>query len=126
MQSIQLFQFKNYYQQEFVFTERIVGICGRNGVGKTNLLDAVHYLCFTKSYFTRDSLQTKFYHRLEENARIVGGNIIQNNSYNNRIYYEVKRKYLKQLSEGKDHLLRIVKGSKELRYRPELPMPVEF
>ncbi|NQD70854.1 HAMP domain-containing histidine kinase [Sphingobacterium shayense] len=78
------------------------------------------------SYFTRDSLQTKFYHRLEENARIVGGNIIQNNSYNNRIYYEVKRKYLKQLSEGKDHLLRIVKGSKELRYRPELPMPVEF
>jgi len=39
------------------FTERIVGICGRNGLGKTNLLDAIHYLCFTKSYFTRqDSL----------------------------------------------------------------------
>lgn len=30
-----------------------MGICGRNGVGKTNLLDAVHYLCFTKSYFSR-------------------------------------------------------------------------
>jgi DNA replication and repair protein RecF len=51
--SISLFQFKNYFQQEFHFTERIVGICGRNGKGKTNLLDAVHYLCFTKSYFTR-------------------------------------------------------------------------
>ena len=24
-----------------------------NGRGKTNLLDAIHYLCFTKSYFTR-------------------------------------------------------------------------
>ena len=35
------------------FTERIVGISGRNGIGKTNLLDAIHYLCFTKSYFTR-------------------------------------------------------------------------
>lgn len=28
-------------------------ICGRNGAGKTNLLDAIHYLCFTRSYFTR-------------------------------------------------------------------------
>lgn len=52
--SISLFQFKNYFQQEFEFKERIVGICGRNGKGKTNLLDAVHYLCFTKSYFTRN------------------------------------------------------------------------
>ena len=30
-----------------------MGICGKNGVGKTNLLDAIHYLCFTKSYFSR-------------------------------------------------------------------------
>jgi len=50
---ISLFQFKNYFQQDFRFTERIVGICGANGRGKTNLLDALHYLCFTKSYFTR-------------------------------------------------------------------------
>ena len=50
---LSLFQFKNYFQQEFNFTERIVGICGRNGLGKTNLLDAIHYLAFTKSYFTR-------------------------------------------------------------------------
>ena len=53
LHSISLLQFKNYFQQEFNFTERIVGICGRNGVGKTNLLDAIHYLCFTRSYFTR-------------------------------------------------------------------------
>ena len=33
-----------------------MGICGNNGVGKTNLLDAIHYLCFTKSYFTRDTI----------------------------------------------------------------------
>lgn len=51
--SISLFQFKNYANRSFSFPERITGICGRNGVGKTNLLDALHYLCFTKSYFTR-------------------------------------------------------------------------
>ncbi|MES2881039.1 MAG: hypothetical protein V4676_02740, partial [Bacteroidota bacterium] len=28
--SISLYQFKNYFQQEFHFTQRIVGICGRN------------------------------------------------------------------------------------------------
>lgn len=60
LHSISLFQFKNYFHQDFNFTERITGICGRNGRGKTNLLDAVHYLCFTKSYFTRqDALNTQ-------------------------------------------------------------------
>ena len=53
LQSISLLQFKNYSQRQFDFTSRIVGICGNNGVGKTNLLDAIHYLCFTRSYFTR-------------------------------------------------------------------------
>ena len=56
LHSISITQFKNYATRTFNFNERIVGICGNNGVGKTNLLDAIHYLCFTKSYFTRDNL----------------------------------------------------------------------
>ncbi|WP_153797880.1 DNA replication/repair protein RecF [Foetidibacter luteolus] len=50
---ITLTQFRNYSLANFDFSERITGICGPNGSGKTNLLDAVHYLCFTKSYFSR-------------------------------------------------------------------------
>ena len=76
--SISLFQFKNYFHQEFNFTERIVGICGRNGVGKTNLLDAIHYLCFTKSYFSRqDQLNVHHNHdgfRLEGHFDLNGRN----------------------------------------------------
>ncbi len=53
LQHISLVQFKNYGNRSFDFKERITSICGKNGVGKTNLLDAIHYLCFTKSYFTR-------------------------------------------------------------------------
>ncbi len=53
IKNISPFQFKNYKQASFSFTEKIVGICGNNGIGKTNLLDAVYYLCFTKSYFSK-------------------------------------------------------------------------
>ena len=57
LNNISLTQFKNYQQKQYPFTERIVGICGSNGVGKTNLLDAIYYCCFTKSYFTRSDSQ---------------------------------------------------------------------
>ena len=54
LHNISLLQFKNYQQQRFDFTEKIIGICGFNGIGKTNLLDAIYYLSFTKSYFSRN------------------------------------------------------------------------
>ena len=54
---ISVLHFKNYPQAAFTFSERIVGICGSNGIGKTNLLDAIHYLCFTKSYFGKTDAQ---------------------------------------------------------------------
>ncbi len=38
-----------------------MGISGLNGKGKTNLLDAIYYCCFTKSYFTNtDALNVNF------------------------------------------------------------------
>jgi DNA replication and repair protein RecF len=58
VKNISLVQFRNYLNKRFEFTERIVGICGANGTGKTNLLDAVHYLCLTKSYFSRPDSQS--------------------------------------------------------------------
>jgi DNA replication and repair protein RecF len=70
LHSISLTQFKNYTTRSFQFNERITGICGNNGVGKTNLLDAIHYLCFTKSYFTRLD-QTNVHHG-QQGFRIEG------------------------------------------------------
>jgi DNA replication and repair protein RecF len=52
LSKISLTLFKNYDFKTFEFTDRVVGICGLNGMGKTNLLDAIYYCCFTKSYFT--------------------------------------------------------------------------
>lgn len=53
LHNLTLFQFKNYMAQSFQFNEHVIGICGNNGAGKTNLLDAVYFLCFTKSYFSK-------------------------------------------------------------------------
>jgi len=70
IKDISLLQFKNYSRVSFSFEERIVGICGKNGVGKTNLLDALYYLCFTKSYFSRSDQQAV--HRGAAGFRLEG------------------------------------------------------
>ena len=49
LQKLRLFNFKNYEEAEILFSERIQCFLGNNGSGKTNLLDAIHYLAFTKS-----------------------------------------------------------------------------
>ncbi len=40
-----------------MFTAPVTCITGPNGSGKTNLLDAIYYLCYTKSYFSASQQQ---------------------------------------------------------------------
>lgn len=71
IRKITLRQFRNYQEASFSFPERgIIGITGLNGVGKTNLLDAVYYLCYTKSYFTAS--QQQCVRNGEEGFRVEG------------------------------------------------------
>ncbi|HEX8333956.1 MAG TPA: DNA replication and repair protein RecF [Segetibacter sp.] len=53
LQNISLYQFKNYLRSQYHINENVVGISGNNGVGKTNLLDAIYFLCFSRSYFSK-------------------------------------------------------------------------
>ena len=57
LKSLQLNQFKNHKQNSFTFNEQVNCFVGNNGAGKTNILDAIHYLCQTKSYFNRIDAQ---------------------------------------------------------------------
>ncbi len=51
LRKITLVNFKNFESQSFDFEDRINCFVGNNGVGKTNILDAIYYLSFAKSYF---------------------------------------------------------------------------
>ena len=51
LENLHLINFKNYSDQQLDFIVGINCFLGKNGSGKTNLLDAIHYLCFTKSAF---------------------------------------------------------------------------
>jgi DNA replication and repair protein RecF len=61
LQSLHLLNFKNYPELRLDFAPGINAIVGRNGSGKTNLLDAIYYLCTTKSAFhATDAYTTRF------------------------------------------------------------------
>ena len=51
LKSLSLLSFKNYEESQLEFSSGINCFVGNNGSGKTNLLDAIYYLCFCKSYF---------------------------------------------------------------------------
>ena len=60
LKKLSLTNFKNYELNELEFSPRINCIVGNNGVGKTNILDAIHYLSLTKSFFnTIDSVNIR-------------------------------------------------------------------
>ncbi len=52
LKHISITQYKNYEYFNLPLEKMVVGISGKNGRGKTNLLDAVFYGCFTRSYFS--------------------------------------------------------------------------
>ncbi|OJW12736.1 DNA replication/repair protein RecF [Mucilaginibacter sp. 44-25] len=60
LQQLSFINFKNYNEAEISLAEGVNAFIGNNGAGKTNLLDAVHYLSLCKSYFNPiDSQQIK-------------------------------------------------------------------
>ena len=53
---LSLINFKNHSEQSFDFSPQINCFVGNNGVGKTNVLDALHYLSVGKSFLGNSDL----------------------------------------------------------------------
>lgn len=53
LKKLSILNYKNILQAEVSFSPDINCFFGNNGMGKTNLLDAVHYLSFVRAISTR-------------------------------------------------------------------------
>ncbi len=70
LEKLTLTNFKNYEQVAVSFNPKINCILGLNGAGKTNLLDAIYYLTFTKSAI--NSIDSQNIRHSENMSALVG------------------------------------------------------
>ncbi len=97
LKSINIVNFKNFNQLEIKDLQKINCFVGKNGEGKTNLLDAIYYLSFTKSYFnTIDSENIKY----NEDFFVLQGKY-KNNDETYDIYCGVKSGHKKKFTKNK-------------------------
>lgn len=98
LRKLSLTNFKNYDQTDLEFSSKINCFVGNNGVGKTNILDAIHYLSLTKSFFNNiDSINIKH----GEDYFIIQGTFIRNDEEDNIFcsFHRQKQKHLKRNSK---------------------------
>ncbi|HOU01049.1 MAG TPA: DNA replication/repair protein RecF [Bacteroidales bacterium] len=107
LSKLSLTNFKNYEQTDLEFSPRINCFVGNNGVGKTNILDAIHYLSLTKSFFNNiDSISI----RHGEDYFIISGTFIKNDEEDNifcafqRQKQKVMKKNGKEYQRMSDHI----------------------
>ena len=98
LQKLSLINFKNYRETELIFSEKVNCFVGNNGAGKTNLLDAIYYLSFCKSYFNSVDSQNILH---SENFFTIQGLYKKDNTSSNSIHCVQKRNQRKQFKINK-------------------------
>ena len=100
LKNLLLTNFKNYELGELEFSPKVNCFVGNNGVGKTNILDAIHYLSLTKSFFNSiDSISIKH----GEDYFIVQGTF-ERNGEDDSIYCAFQKQKQKLLKRnGKEY-----------------------
>lgn len=88
LKSLNLVNFKNYDSAELHFSADINCLVGDNGSGKTNILDAIHYLSLCKSYYNPIDSQNI---RHDEGFFLVEGAMSIDSGKEDFLYCGVKR-----------------------------------
>jgi len=102
LQRLQLFNFKNYEEAELLFSDKIQCFLGNNGSGKTNLLDAIHYLSFTKSAVNPSDAQNIRDGRMQF---VVKGDFLLDNQQKKEVICSFQQGQKKIIREdGQDYL----------------------
>ncbi|MCX7987507.1 MAG: DNA replication and repair protein RecF [Bacteroidales bacterium] len=104
LRKIVLVNFKNYEQIALDFSDKINCFVGNNGVGKTNLLDAIYYLSMCRSYFNAID---QYNIRNGEEYFLIQGDYYSENGLNEEIlcsYKKNSRKIVKRNKKEYDRL----------------------
>ena len=96
LKSLSLVNFKNYEQVDIPFSEKINCFVGENGVGKTNILDAVHYLSLCKSNLNPVDSQNV---RYDQDFCVVQG-IFERLGKEENIYCGIRKQKKKQFKRN--------------------------
>jgi len=67
---LSLINFRSHHDATLRFSEKVAVFTGRNGSGKTNLLDAIHYLSFCKGFLNPSDVQNIY---LKEGFFLIEG-----------------------------------------------------
>lgn len=94
---LSLLNFKNIEEAQIDFSPRINCFVGDNGTGKTNLLDAIHYLSMCKSAFNLTDLQCT---RHGTDAFMVNGVYTARDGRNENIVCSCSKGHPKKLCRG--------------------------
>jgi len=97
LEKLSLVNFKNYEQLDLDFHPGINCFVGDNGEGKTNLLDAIYYLAFSKSFFNPIDSQNI---RWDQDFFVIQGQYLREDKAEN-IYCAVKKGQKKKLKRNK-------------------------
>lgn len=97
LKQLSILNFKNYEEAQLEFSEKVNCFLGNNGEGKTNLLDAIYYLSFCKSYFNPIDTQNI---KHNEPFFVVEGNYLKEDK-KETIYCGLKRNQKKQFKRNK-------------------------
>lgn len=79
IQKLHLINFKNHPEKTFLFSPQINCFVGNNGAGKTNILDALHYLSVAKSFLGNTDLNNI---RTDEDFFTIEGEIFDGEKEN--------------------------------------------
>lgn len=103
LEKLSLIHFKNYAECSLSFNKHVNCFIGNNGEGKTNVLDAIHYLSFCKSFFNPIDSQN-----ISHNAPffVVQGHFLINGN-EEEVYCGQKRNQKKQFKRNKKEYTRL-------------------
>ena len=97
LKHLNIINYKNIRQAELDFSQGINCFVGKNGAGKTNILDSIYYLSFCKSYFNAIDSQLICH---DEDFFVIQG-LYNRKSIDENIYAGFKKNQKKQFKKNK-------------------------